>query len=37
MVGSKISRIERAIDGSSILFLILGMGLAVAFFSLGGS
>ncbi len=35
MPASKIAKIERAIDGSSIMFLVLGMALAVAFFTLG--
>jgi hypothetical protein len=35
MPASYINRIERALDGSSALFLVLGMVLAVAFFSLG--
>lgn len=32
---SPLIRIERAIDGVSILFLILGMGLACALFQIG--
>lgn len=32
---ANLNRIERAIDGGSIVFLLLGMALAVAFFSLG--
>lgn len=34
-MASHIQRIERAIDGSSVLFLVLGMVIAVAFFTLG--
>lgn len=34
-MASQINRIERAIDGGSALFLVMGMALAVAFFTLG--
>jgi hypothetical protein len=34
-MASHIKRIERAIDGSSVLLLVLGMAIAVAFFTLG--
>jgi len=30
-----LARVERAIDGGSIVFLVLGMTLAVALFSIG--
>ena len=30
-----ISRIERVLDGSSVLFLVLGIVMAVAVFNLG--
>jgi len=35
MTGSYISKIERVLDGSSVLFLVLGMTMAVALFTLG--